>query len=330
MGEYVLRKWREWFASALQPPLGAGNSQDELTIGLDQSLEDAVDVFVSSGVCLLPEAIPGDVVRTLLEKARANLAYLKQYSAEQREGYELEIREGGRLDMRYQMESAPFYSLSIVKNASWFPLVTSLLGSEVCLLYMGVLVAERLKNKSQEWHRDGDHLYKWAHQQPYCIQVFVPLTDLHSTNGPTEFQPGSQLLDSECARVSLPLRASAGSAVVYDVRVQHRGSGNSSPDDRLMLYLTYCSPWFSDHHSNARAQEHLIPGSNEWQPILLRVGSSGNSGSGGGGAGAGAGERSGGGGGAEHNQRYMNDAGAKQKRKQKRKRGRSSDEKRPV
>lgn len=105
----------------------------------------------------------------------------------------------------------------------------------------------------QPWHPDGyiDGIFN----------VFVPLVPITPENGPTEFQPGSQVLvDPE---VVIPLQfaysdaevdpvapcAEAGDVIIFDYRVTHRGLGNRSAASRPVGYLTYSRPGVEDDYS---------------------------------------------------------------------------------
>eukprot|EP00854_Cymbomonas_tetramitiformis_P018245 gene18245-21746_t len=104
------------------------------------------------------------------------------------------------------MSESPFASANITYNPQWFPLITAVLGDDVCLLYSGIMVALGKNSCTeleasvceegygpQKWHADGDHLFKWAHQPAHCLNVFVPLVNLSQQNGPTEFAPGTHI-----------------------------------------------------------------------------------------------------------------------------------------
>jgi hypothetical protein len=92
---------------------------------------------------------------------------------------------------------------------------------------------------------DDDELSAAA-AAPSMICVFVPLVDLTTTNGYTEFWAGSHLykglLDKK-GEQSLPGGTngivSVGDCLVYDFRVVHRGMKNSSEDARPIMYLLY-------------------------------------------------------------------------------------------
>jgi ectoine hydroxylase-related dioxygenase (phytanoyl-CoA dioxygenase family) len=80
------------------------------------------------------------------------------------------------------------------------------------------------------------------YQKPcHAINVFIPLVDLHEKNGPTEFCIGTHYLGYEDYNkdlIDIPL-AKAGSPVIFDYRLGHRGLGNNSKEPRPIVYLTY-------------------------------------------------------------------------------------------
>lgn len=128
--------------------------------------------------------------------------------------------------------------------------------------------------EAQLWHRDGPSLFTTAHHDTHCFNVFIPLIDVTTENGTTEFIPGTH--DDDCfeelvgeviqlsqedpsAQHPLAIRAhvTAGTAVIFDVRVLHRGLSNASMTERPMLYFTIARDWFVEEHmfSNASIVE---------------------------------------------------------------------------
>jgi hypothetical protein len=183
-----------------------------------------------------------------------------------------------------------------VYNPLWFPLVEELLGggaaegeAGVTLLYSCIMVAEAAQshgsrgdggsissstNSAQRWHADGGHVFDHAHLPPHCINVFVPLVDLSANNGPTEFVPGTHVLGHFNATTATHTRGpgehapavpvlapapAAGGVVMFDYRCKHRGGVNHSGQDRLLLCLCYCKPWFQDL-GNPRSRIRLMEG----------------------------------------------------------------------
>jgi len=109
----------------------------------------------------------------------------------------------------------------------------------------GVLRCDDLGN--QIWHRDENNdaglAERWS---PFGVSAYVPLVDITSSNGLTEFLPDSQLdflpqgvLMALSETLGMwPPRApwsteglKAGDVVLFDVRLVHRGMLNSSAAD---------------------------------------------------------------------------------------------------
>ena len=257
------------------------------------TFQEAKKRFDEEGVLAISNAVPASLVDATHTRAKHDLSILESEVAAQRQALtkdqhhravrvhrcdfrELVQRDGGRLDMRYRLTDPPLNSPLLSYNPIWFPLVQELLGGgEVTLLYMGVMVARNSTADDQQWHGDGDHLFKHAHSPPHCINVFVPLVDLVPSNGPTHFCPGTHRLGSFNKDTNRwPLCASKGDAILFDYRVKHKGGANSTEIDRPILYLCYSRPWFRDQ-GNTRSKISLISRSDSryskpWTARLLR------------------------------------------------------------
>lgn len=96
----------------------------------------------------------------------------------------------------------------------------------------------------QPAHQDGGPLFPgWSTSPPpYAIALNIPLVDVDEANGPLELFPGPHQPgpDAEPVRCTLP----AGSILLRDTRVWHRGSPNVGAAPRPMLALLYTRPWY--------------------------------------------------------------------------------------
>ena len=143
------------------------------------------------------------------------------------------------------------------------PVICSILNaqtlSDLRLLHVSIVVASPLALE-QKWHVDGGHVDLQHHLPCHCINIFIPLVDIHSENGPTELRPASHFLTRNltpmllAAKAKKTLRAPivptplhAGKDVlIFDYRILHRGKANRSYHDRPILVLTYAKSWFKD------------------------------------------------------------------------------------
>jgi hypothetical protein len=121
-------------------------------------------------------------------------------------------------------------------EAPWMPVIHKLLGSSACLIHRGFF-ALYPAGATQEYHQDGPPA-----ATRYAVNVFVPLIDMRSELGPTEFVKGSHVLgmeDYNKNRTDAPI-LKAGQPLVFDYRLGHRGLENKHTSViRFMYYCTY-------------------------------------------------------------------------------------------
>jgi hypothetical protein len=171
---------------------------------------------------------------------------------------EVSSRCFGRLDIRYGMQEPPFTDPVLKENAPWLPIVYSMLGEDAVLKYTG-LITSFPGSLDQPWHGDGPHLFESQLQcPPHALNVFIPLHEITEQLGPTEFVPGSHKIanasrDNELLKtnpkgvLSISPLLDAGTILLYDYRVIHRGTQNCSDRSRHMFYLLYTKPWFNEN-----------------------------------------------------------------------------------
>lgn len=259
------------------------------------SFHHGVETFLASGCCVIPNALPKDFVLRCKEKADADLNFLNdELSDRRREAIasqqphllsavargdfrELVDRDGGRRDVRFQLDRFPFTAPGLIYNASVYPLVKELLGGgAVNLLYSGIMWAlpsdDKEPREPQKWHGDGGHLFSHTQLPPHCINVFYPLVDLIDENGPTEFRPGSHRLGkfNDEYLAQFPLTCQVGGAVLFDYRLKHRGGANRTTEKRPVLYLAYAKPFFRDA-GNIRSGNSLVKALPPSPPWVARI-----------------------------------------------------------
>ena len=98
---------------------------------------------------------------------------------------------------------------------------------------------------------------------PHCLNVFVPLVDVTTSNGGTEMFPCSHINWDTRIRPVIPM-VKAGQAVLMDYRTKHRGLANRSSQPRAMLYFTYAKPFFADTMNFSTKRYKALPELVEW------------------------------------------------------------------
>ena len=230
----------------------------------------AISLGLASSLALSADDLTSDMRRRILERGR------DPDSAEHSFRFHEACHRGpGRLDMRnYRLLEPPFDDGELGDNASWIPLVESVLGGHASLLWKGLVVTEpgALQQayyadgppvSHAEWQRHGLEPRPEAMLPCHCLTVMVPLVDLDAENGPTIFLPGTHHVATSAAisdeaidrgwpdgaGAPVPLHASAGDAILFDYRLFHAGGANRSCVRRPILYYVYARPWFEDLHN---------------------------------------------------------------------------------
>ena len=171
---------------------------------------------------------------------------------------EIVMRSPGRFEMPYGCLRQPFNDEAIVQNESLLRVVNALFSGEEHYMCNVSIVYATPGSTDQAWHCDGGHINLQAHERCHCFNVFVPLVDVNRSLGPTELRPGSHYLTRNLAPMVLAAKARgklrspvmpllrAGSALLFDYRVLHRGRANTSEVDRPILVMTFAKRTFKD------------------------------------------------------------------------------------
>lgn len=97
------------------------------------------------------------------------------------------------------------------------------------------------------------------------MNVFIPLVDITTSIGATQFIPRSFLLDNfDCDKTAIDKqhyiygpKPQTGQCIIFDFRLKHRGVANRSNITRPLLYLTYAIKPFTDNDNFN--QKHYLP-----------------------------------------------------------------------
>ena len=97
----------------------------------------------------------------------------------------------------------------------------------------------------------------------HILTVFIPLVDVCADNGATEFSLGTHL-HHECDEDTgeRVIECSAGSAILFDYRLLHRGTANRTTADRPVLYFTYARAGVEDpvNYRHDNQQRSILDG----------------------------------------------------------------------
>ena len=152
------------------------------------------------------------------------------------------------------------------RAAPWWPLISTVLGEDAEHSFSGVVSSEP-GTPAQFWHTDSPHEAA-THMEPHAVNILVALHDIPMEMGPTECARGSHRMTNHLANTALVLdqliyqhertgpetlvRSSsqaepepyseqmpAGSCLIFDDRLLHRGMANGSAHTRHVAYFSY-------------------------------------------------------------------------------------------
>lgn len=171
------------------------------------------------------------------------------------------------------------------RSLPWWPLIADTLGADAEHAFSGVVYSDP-GSPAQFWHIDSPHVTA-KYQPPHALNVMVALHDITLAMGPTEFAAGSHRLtnhlhnpllvsdelvyqyETTCPerlvagtqkdvpeRISFPL--TAGSCLVFDDRLLHRGLGNESTSRRSVAYFSYRQAGYREN-THFESQRSIYP-----------------------------------------------------------------------
>jgi hypothetical protein len=182
------------------------------------------------------------------------------------EGRRCDPPEDGRggIAIRFEM---PFLDPLAVENPFGLQIIEAVLGTDIWSIFPYHTNTTWPGAGKQHIHRDTCHLFP---ELPYALPpslliVHIPLVDFSDENGSTEVWPGSHLITDSApdsleskeieeralALPSIRTNMPAGSVVVRDMRIWHRGMPNNTETVRTMLSIVY----FRQFH---RYPDHLV------------------------------------------------------------------------
>ncbi|MDQ3813425.1 MAG: phytanoyl-CoA dioxygenase family protein [Armatimonadota bacterium] len=208
-----------------------------------ENLRLAVQLVKVNGYVVLESVLPPDLVTELhTHFMRVFEAYVARTDA-------------NRGSNRYQMHlpfRPPFIDPAVITNPFTLAIIDELLGSD-CVCHYFASDTPMPGSDYQRVHADIHLLFPETPLSlpAYSIVLNIPLVDFRDDNGPVEIWPGgthfmpggidvqqlAPLMHSE--RVLMP----AGSLLIRDMRMWHRGTPNRSDAARPNLALIYSRHW---------------------------------------------------------------------------------------
>lgn len=257
-----------------------------------ETLDTAVQIFRDAGFVILKEIVPSEwIERTRDEYAEAYWAAWEEEKAKNPDKVEGKGFQGipGEFGAQGMPMQEPFMDELAIANPWAMQILHSVMSEDIFiqLPYGSNTAAPSADPGPQHLHRDiGAQLLPDLPiaTTPHYAVVNIALTDFTPENGSTEIWPGTHRLpdhdedgaDLETRSEALPsVRANmpAGSVVVRDMRMWHRGMPNTTDELRIMLAPVYTHHLLGSDAPDVTVPQNLWEGYSERARHLLRYNS---------------------------------------------------------
>jgi len=246
-------------------------------MGLGNTVYGLADQLGSDGFVLLHRLCSSQLVERILDVSGRRAREVREALGSREIGIgsaagyaEIVQRSPGRWDVPVTPQEFGFNDNTL----PWWPLVVAALGNDAEHSFSGVVFSEP-GSPAQCWHTDSPHVAP-EHLAAHALNVLVSLHDIPLDMGPTEVARGSHILTNHLANPLLvrdeliyqhastspewlvkgtgkPVpeccasAMAAGSCLVFDDRIMHRGLANRSDKTRHVAYFSYRKKEYSEN-----------------------------------------------------------------------------------
>jgi Phytanoyl-CoA dioxygenase (PhyH) len=210
----------------------------------DETQHFAVQQIRNNGYILFEGVLPTDLVA---EMHKAFMRWFEAYASR---------ADSNRGTNRYQMHvpfASPFTDPQIFASPFVIPIIDALVGED-CVCHYFASDTPLPGSDYQDAHADIYQLFPETSMvmPPYSIVVNIPLVDFREDNGPLEIWPGgthhyvagkADIPALAAAMHSEHVLMAAGSILIRDSRMWHRGTPNRSNAARPNFALIYSRYW---------------------------------------------------------------------------------------
>ena len=156
--------------------------------------------------------------------------------------------------LRFPMVRDRFF-LDLIDLPSTMPLVERVLGP-ACILHLqnGIVMFPARRHQQSAFHQD---FRPWLNGADVSLNVFLFVDAFAPENGATIVVPGShrdeqRTSEAELERSAVQLSGAAGTALVFDSRLWHKGGTNSATEPRRAINMQYTRAFIRQQVDYAR------------------------------------------------------------------------------
>lgn len=166
-------------------------------------------------------------------------------------------RSPKRHELKYPL-GPPYTNADFAANRIVLAFVKSQLGRQIEIDTFSSVTSQP-GAPTQPWHADVPMLFPRKSVgpvekiPPFGVVTVMPLVDVTAASGPTEFVTGSHVnlkldyfINNPDATPHTKFSCRRGSAILFDMRIRHRGGANKSSRNRAISYTNFTKDWYSD------------------------------------------------------------------------------------
>jgi ectoine hydroxylase-related dioxygenase (phytanoyl-CoA dioxygenase family) len=226
-------------------------SEEELTSQtlLPETIQTAVDHIKINGYVIIDKILSKEKIKKLYQR------FMETFENHISKN---ELNRGKNRTQMYLPFVEPFIDSDVITNPFVLPIIEALLGKDCACRYFAS-DTPLPGSEYQAVHSDLQALFPESTitLPPTGIVLNIPLVDFKENNGPVEIWPGGTHLipeqDNKPEKIqalapsmqSDPVFMSAGSLLIRDIRMWHRGTPNRSDAARPNLALVYFRAWYN-------------------------------------------------------------------------------------
>ncbi|MBV9467721.1 MAG: phytanoyl-CoA dioxygenase family protein [Abitibacteriaceae bacterium] len=235
-----------------------------------ETLQLALQCMKVNGYVVFEEVLPKDLVAGLHQEF---MQVFEEHRAR---------TDSNRGNNRYQMHLPfrdPFNHEAVITNPLALAVIDEMLGQDAVCHYFAS-DTPLPGSDYQKVHSDIHLLFPETSLAlpAYSIVVNIPLVDFREDNGPVEIWPGGTHLMPGAMNIQelAPLMHSetvlmpAGSLLIRDMRMWHRGTPNRSDEARPNMALIYSRHWLKTHYPSIAISAGAYEGLSERGKRLFR------------------------------------------------------------
>lgn len=226
-----------------------------------QTLQDAIDQIKMDGYVLFERVLPEDLLARLQGTFQEIFDEYVALTGVDTKDVNENTKRGKNRFLMYLPFQQPFNDPMIVTNPIVLQIMDAMLGKDYTCRYFAT-DTPLPGSDYQGVHSDDAPLFPETDLvlPPAALVLNIPLVDTTELNGPMEAWPGGshrmpenlnrpkRIQEIAASLTPAKVLMPAGSLLIRDLRMWHRGTPNNSESARPNMALIYNRPWYARDH----------------------------------------------------------------------------------